>query len=226
MGAAGNGARTSREVRNPMLTMPSGRKVLLLDALGAAWVLAWIVAGVLAAQTVAQLTELSGTFGTVGGAVGSVGETLGNVDVPLLSDPLEGAGQAIETTGRDIVARGLSLREKIERVSVGAGFVVALVPVLGLLLIYAPARLARARESEALRALLRDEGDDPALESFLAGRSLERASYRRLRQVSSRPWEIEAPATRRALAEEELRRLGVSRRALRAGSPQSKGGAF
>lgn len=218
MSAAGNRARTDREVRQTMLTMPSGRKVLLLDALVAVWVLAWIVVGVLAAETVGQLTDLSGTFGTVGGAVGSVGETLGGVDVPLLTTPLEGAGEAIERTGRDIVARGLSLREKIERISVGAGLVVALVPALSLLLLYAPGRLARARETEALHALLRAERGDPALESFLAGRALERTSYRRLRRVSSRPWEIEAAATRRALAEEELRRLGVSRRALRAGS--------
>ena len=200
-----------------MLTMPSGRKVLILDTLVAVWVLAWIVVGVLAAETVGQLTDLSSNFATVGAAVDSVGETLGGVDVPLLTTPLDGAGEAIETAGRDIVARGLSLREKIERISVGAGLVVALVPALSLLLLYAPGRLARTRETQALRALLRAERGDPALESFLAGRALERASYRRLRRVSSRPWEVEAAATRRSLAEEELRRLGVSRRALRAG---------
>ena len=201
-----------------MLTMPSGRKVHILDALVAVWVLAWIVVGVLAAETVGRLTEVSGTFGTAGGALVSVGDTLGAVEVPLLADPLEGAGEAIETTGRDIVASGVSLREKIERVSVGAGLVVALVPVLSLLLLYAPPRLARAREAEALRGLVQAEHDDPALESFLAWRALERTSYRRLRRISSRPWEVEAAATRRNLAEEELRRLGVSRRALRAGS--------
>ncbi len=204
-----------------MLTMPSGRKVLILDALVAGWVLGWIVVGVLAAETVGQLTELSGTFGTVGGAVGSVGATLGGVDVPLLSTPLEGAGEAIETAGRDIVAGGLSLREKIERISVGAGFVVALLPSLSLLLLYGPPRVVRMRESGALRALLRTGRDDPALEAFLAERALEQASYRRLRRLSSRPWEVEAPATRRALAEEELRRLGVRPRALGRGSRES-----
>ena len=200
-----------------MLTMPSGRKVLLLDALVAMWVLAWIVVGVLAAETVGQLTQLSATFGTVGGAVDSVGETLGEVEVPLLARPLEGAGEAIETAGRDIVARGLSLGEKIERISLGAGLVVALIPSLSVVAIYAPARLARAWEKDALRAYVRDEGDSPALVSFLAGRSLQRASYRRLHRISPRPWDIETAAARRALAEEELRRLGVSRRALRAG---------
>ncbi len=201
-----------------MLTMPTGRKVLILDALVAVWVLAWIVVGVLAAETVGQLTDVSGTFGTVGGAVGSVGATLGGVDVPLLSTPLEGAGEAIETAGRDIVAGGSSLRETIERISVGAGLVTALIPALSLLLLYGPARLERARETGALRALLRTAGNDPAFESFLAGRALEHASYRRLRRLSARPWEVEAAATRRALADEELRRLGVSPRALRAGS--------
>jgi hypothetical protein len=201
-----------------MLTMPSGRKVLILDALVVVWVLAWIVVGVLAAETVGRLTELSGTFATVGVTVDSAGATLGSVEVPLLSNPLEGAGEAIEAAGRDIVAGGLSLREKIERISVGAGFVIALVPALSLLLLYGPARLERTRESGALRALLRTGGDDPALESFLAGRALERTSYRRLRRLSPRPWEADAPATRRALAEEELRRLGVRARALGRGS--------
>lgn len=218
MSAAGNEARPDREASPPMLTMPSGHKVLILDAFVALWVLAWILVGVLTAQTVGQLTELSTTFGTVGGAVGSVGETLGGIDVPLLPDPLKGTGEAIETAGRDIVARGLSLREKVERISVGAGFVVALVPALSLLMLYAPARLARARETIGLRTLLRAQRGDAALESFLARRAVERASYWRLRRVSSRPWEIEAADTRRALAEEELRRLGVSRRALRGGS--------
>lgn len=197
-----------------MLTMPSGRKVLILDALVAAWALAWIVVGIVAAQTVGELTELSVTFDTVGGIVTEVGGTLGDLDLPLLSDPLAGAGDAIELTGREIVAGGDSLREKVERISTGAGLAIALIPTLTLLLLYGPARLERAGDTGALRSLLREGGGDPGLESLLAGRALDRASYRRLSRLSSRPWDIEAPATRRALAEEELRRLGLSPRAL------------
>ena len=197
-----------------MLTLPNGRLVLALDAIVVAWTAVWIAVGIEVADTVYGLTELSGTFRSVGNAVGEVGRTLDSVNLPLIGQPLDRASEAIEGAGRDVVASGLAARAEIERTSILLGLAVALVPTLTLLLLYAPARLGRVRERAALRGLVGQAGGDPGLEEFLAARAIEHLPYRRLRRVTARPWEEQAAATRRELAEEELRRLGVSRKAL------------
>lgn len=202
-----------------MLMLPSGRKVLALDLAVAVWTLAWILAGVAVAQTVGDLTQLTGAFRTVGGAIASVGETLGSVNVPLIGEALDRASGTVTQAGADIVARGNATREEIEQAAIMIGAAVALIPILTLLLPYLPARAARASEAASLRRLVeRSRGtDDPGLEAFLADRALQGASYGRLQRIAERPWDLEEPATRRALAEEELRRLGVSSQTLGAG---------
>jgi hypothetical protein len=193
-----------------VLSLPSGRRVLLLDALVALWALMWILVGVLVAATVVQLTELTGAFRAVGGAVTGLGDTLGGIDVPIIGGPLEGASEAVRDAGRGVTARGEAVRGDIERTSVVLGAAVALGPILLVLLAYGPVRAVRAREARALRRLLDDGAGEPEFEALLAQRALTSLSFRRLRRVSARPWEDDL-TTRRALAEEELRRLGVSR---------------
>jgi len=207
-----------------VLNLPNGRKLLALDLVVALWTVAWIVVGVVVAETVAELTQLTGAFRSVGGAVGGVGETLGNVNVPLLGAPLDRASGAIRDAGREIVARGDSVRDEIERAAMLLGATVAAIPILTLALPYAPARVARAAEAAALRRLLGTRADleDPGFESFLAARALNGVSYRRLTRIAKRPWELEVASTRRALAEEELRRLGLGARRL---GPAPTGGA-
>ncbi|HEV2773532.1 MAG TPA: hypothetical protein VGV57_12040 [Thermoleophilaceae bacterium] len=201
-----------------MITIPHGRSVFALDAIVVAWTVAWIAVGIEVADTLYGLTELSGTFRSVGNAIGEVGRTLGGVNLPLVGAPLDRASEAVEGAGRDIVASGLAARSEIVRASILLGLAVALVPTLTLMLLYAPARVGRTRDRAALRGLVGEAGGDPGFEDFLAARAIEHLPYRRLQRLTERPWKAHAPATRRALAEEELRRLGVSRRALRAGS--------
>ena len=202
-----------------MLTLPNGRSVLVLDAIVVAWTVGWIAVGIAVADTVYGLTELSGTFRSVGNAVGEVGDTLDSVNLPLVGAPLDRAAGAVRGAGRDIVESGLAAREEIERTSLLLGLAVALVPTLTLLLLYAPARVVRFRERAALHSLVAEARGDQGLEALLAARAVERVPYRRLRRVAARPWEAESPATRRALAEEELRRLGIGRRALASTRP-------
>lgn len=206
-----------------MLTLPSGRRVLALDALVLVWVSAWILIGVAVGEAVADLTSLTATFRSVGGAVAHVGGTLMGIDVPLIGGPLDRASRAITEAGRNIVARGIAAREEIEQASALLGSAVALIPSLTILFLYVPARADRAREAFAVRALLGESPHDPRLESLLAARGLQRTPYRRLRRIASWPWELEAAETRHALAEEELRRLGVDRRVLREGPPGQGG---
>lgn len=100
-----------------MLTMPSGDRVLILDAVVA--VLAWIVVGVFAADSrPAHRAPPLPPWAT---------QWLGGRDarkrrcVPLLSKPLERAGGAIERVG-SIGAGGLFLCERVDRISIGAGW--------------------------------------------------------------------------------------------------------
>ena len=191
-----------------MLQLPTGRKLLLLDAAVVGWTIAWILGGIVVGLSVAQLTELTGAFRTVGGAIAGVGDTLGSVQVPLIDAPLETASDAVSAAGREVTARGDAVRGEIHQASALLGAAVALVPIVLVLLVYAPARVARVRESEALRGLVDAAGASPELESLLAERALRSLPYRRLQALAPRPWEDDL-VTRRTLAEEELGRLGV-----------------
>lgn len=199
-----------------MLSLPSGRRVLMLDAIIIAWTVLWVVVGIAVADALGELTRLTGTFRSVGAAVTEVGETLGAVNLPLIGEALDRASGAVSDAGRDIVARGEETRGEIRRAAALIGAAVALIPILTLVLPYAPARAARAAEASALRRLLGSgtSARDPALEEFLAQRALSQVPYRRLERIAERPWEIEHVGTRRALAEEELRRLGLSQQRL------------
>ncbi len=202
-----------------MLTLPRGRRVLALDALVVVWVSAWILIGLAVAEAVADLTKLTQTFRSVGGAVVEVGGALDGLDVPFLGGPIDRTSRAITEAGRDIVARGSAAREEIEQASALLGAAVAVTPSVTVVFVYLSARTDRVREAFALRAFLGENRHDERLESLLAVRGLQQAPYRRLRRIASWPWELDAPKTRHALAEEELRRLGVDRRALRTTPP-------
>jgi hypothetical protein len=191
-----------------VLSLPRGRRVLVVDAAVVLWVVAWIAIGVAVGATMSQLGDLTGAFREVGGAISGVGETLGAIQVPLLGGPLERASDAVTTAGRDVSARGDAVRSEIDRASILLGATVALGPILIALLPYLPSRLARARETDDLRRLVAEGGAAPELESLLAERALRSLPYDRLRAVGPRPWEDDL-VTRRALAEEELARLDV-----------------
>lgn len=199
-----------------MLTLPSGRKVLALDIAVVVWTVVWTLVGVAVAEALEDLTMLTGSFRSVGAAVTTVGETLGSVNLPLLGEALDRASDAVRAAGRDIVARGEATRDEIRNAALLIGGAVALIPILTLVLPYASARWARAGETSALRRLL-DSGagrSDSGLEAFLAQRALHQVPYRRLEKIAERPWDLETATARRALAEEELRRLGLSAGAL------------
>jgi hypothetical protein len=191
-----------------MLPLPSGPKLFLVDAIVGAWCLLWLGIGILVGESVAALTGLTGAFRAVGDAIGGVGTTLGAIDVPVIEGPLDGAAQAIGEAGQVVIARGTAVRGAIERASILIGAAVALAPTAPVLVTYGPARVARARDAEALRAFLAAGAGEDELHAFLANRARATLSYRRLRRIAERPWDDD-PETLRALAAEEARRLGL-----------------
>ena len=191
--------------------LPDGRAVLVADVLAAAWVLLWIVLGLVVADAVRQLTGLTDGFGTIGGALGDAADAVAGIELPLVGGGLDGAAESLRAAGRDVAASGEASRGTIERTATVLGLAVALVPSLPLLIGYMPPRLGRARETSALRRLVRDGKGDPALDRFLAHRAAETLTYHELRRVSPHPWRDLEQGRYEALADAELRRVGVRR---------------
>ena len=194
--------------------LPSGRKVLMLDALVALWVVVWLAVGVAVHDTVEGLTEVTRGFDTVGGAIETSGEAMGGLRVPLLGRPLDTAGREVAEAGRAITTTGDEARDDVEAAAALLGATTALVPILPLLLLYGPARYARARDSLAVQRMLADAGGDPRMERLLAERAMLSLPYGRLRQLSPHPWLDLHEGRYDVLAAAELRRLGVSERRL------------
>ena len=181
------------------------RRRLLLDALVIAWVVVWALAGITAGRTFDKLSTVTSSAEGAGAAVVRTGESIRDVDVPVVGNVFEDAGDKVVEAGHAAEQQARESESDVHAAAVLLGLVVFLVPTLPLLLLYAPVRLRRRRETFALRALLRDHGDDPELDQLLAIRAVAHLPYHRLRALG-------APrAPDRVLADAELAREGIRR---------------
>ena len=183
------------------------RRRHLADALVLAWVLAWAVAGYTAGRALDKVSEVTHSAESAGGAVVRTGESIREVEVPVAGRIFEEAGDTVIEAGRDAQAQAREAETDVRTASILLGLAVWLVPSLPLLFSYGPARTSRARETRALRALIRAHPDDADLDRMLAIRALAHLPYRRLRALGA-PW---ADGDHRALADAELAREGVRR---------------
>jgi hypothetical protein len=183
------------------------RRRHLADALVLAWVLVWAVAGYTAGRALDKVSEVTRSAEGAGAAVVRTGESIRDVEVPVAGRVFEDAGDTVIDAGRDAQAQARESGTSVRKASILLGLAVWLVPSLPLLFGYGPARTSRARETRALRALVRAHPDDPDLDRMLATRALAHLPYRRLRALGA-PW---ADGDHRALADAELAREGVTR---------------
>lgn len=196
--------------------LPSGAALVVVDVAVALWLLVCVALGVAVADGVRELTALSDTVSDAGRAVQDSGRALGSLsDLPLVGGQLGGAGRQIGDAGRGVVAEGAATRQSIERTADLLGLAVGLIPMLPVLLLYAPPRVGRAAEVRAVRCFVADGAGDPLLLRTLAERGLANLSYREMRRVSPRPWRDLEEGRYEELARAELRRVGVSPRLLR-----------
>lgn len=196
----------------------SAPTTLLLDLLVAAWIVACIAFGVFVANGVEELTVLSDGISDAGGAVVSSGDAIGGAELPVVGKAFGGVGEEISQAGREVQGGGESSRADIERLARLLGIALALIPMLPVLLHYLPPRLTRGREIRAVKRMRGTAGDDPLFVEFLARRATEQLPYRQLRKVSDRPWLDLEEGRHVPLAEAELRRVGILRPGLKAGS--------
>jgi hypothetical protein len=188
------------------LMHPRRRRVA--DALVLAWVLVWAFAGYTAGRALDKVSEVTRSAEGAGAAVVRTGESIRGVDVPVVGAAFKDAGDSVIDAGRAAQAQARDSGSSVRKASILLGLAVWLVPSLPLLCSYGPTRVARGRETRALRLLVLDHPDDADLDRLLATRALAHLPYRTLRAMGA-PW---AEGDHRALADAELAREGVARR--------------
>lgn len=194
------------------------RRQRLLDAVVFGWVALWIGLGVAIGVNTAHLSDLSRTVAVDGHAVESVGRSLRPLrSIPFVGSQIASDSGSIVAAGAQTVQGGVSTQSSIHALAVLLGIAVALLPSVPVFGFYLPWRVERAREARALRRALREHGDDPALEAYLATRALGTQSYRSLRRLSFEPWGEIGELERRRLAAAELDRFGIDRGKLSGG---------
>ncbi|MDQ1741593.1 MAG: hypothetical protein QOE53_3245 [Pseudonocardiales bacterium] len=186
------------------------RRRRMVDAAVLAWVLAWALLGYTAGRALDRVSEVTRSAEGAGAAVVRTGESIRDVDVPVVGPVFKDAGDSVIQAGRDAQAQARDSGNSVRRASILLGLAIWLVPSLPLLLVYAPVRIARGRDTRALRLLIADHPDDAELDALLAGRALAHLPYRRLRAMGA-PWADFGAGEYRALADAELGREGVRR---------------
>ncbi|MGI8750142.1 MAG: hypothetical protein ACR2J6_06290 [Thermoleophilaceae bacterium] len=167
------------------------------------------------ADTVEGLRSLSDTTSDTGRAIARSAATLESLgNVPVIGGEIDKTAREVRDAGEQITRQGDDTRSGIERLALLLGLSVALIPVVPVLWIYLPPRVARGREQHALERLLATGRDDPAFERLLAHRAAHNLSYRQLRQVSSEPWRDLDEGRYGELARAELHRMGLQAKAL------------
>ena len=186
--------------------VPARRAQSLLDTLLLAWAVLWVIVGIVVANQVRGLAEMSDTVAGVGRATTTVGQTIGSL--PLVGGSLGKSADQISAAGRDAVASAQSAREHARSVGTLLGLSIALIPSLPVLVLYVPGRIAGARERRELaRAIAR--GREPWVDEVLARRALVHLPYRRLRELSDDPVADLRNGHHAALATAELQWFGV-----------------
>ena len=141
---------------------------------------------------------------------GKLRDTAGNLrDTPLVGDTIASPFRDLAATSRDLAASAQDYQDSVERLAIMAGIMVAAVPIIVLLVLWLPHRLAWVVEASAASRLLRRS---PAAAELLAVRALARQPLRRLARLEPHvvaDWKVGDLAATEELAQLELDELGL-----------------
>ena len=183
---------------------------LLGDLATLAWTAAWVAAGLTLYRLVERLAVPGARVEQAGsdfaGDVAEIQQRIGRV--PVVGDQLQGPFGRLAGTGRTLAEAGATQQEVVHQLALWLGVVVAAVPVVTLLLVWLPRRVAWAREAGAASRLRMDGAD---LELF-AIRAVANRPLRELRRVSADPAGALRAGEHQVLADLELRALGLRAR--------------
>jgi hypothetical protein len=180
---------------------------LLGDLAVLAWTAAWVAAGLALYRLVEKLAvpgarvEQAGT--SFAGDVAEIQQKVGRL--PVVGGQLQDPFGRLAGVGRTLAEAGVTQQEVVRQLALWLGVVVAAVPVIALLLVWLPRRVSWAREAGAASRLRLDGAD---LELF-AIRAVANRSLRELHRVSPDPAGDLRAGNYQALADLELRALGL-----------------
>jgi hypothetical protein len=172
-----------------------------------AWTAAWVAAGLALYRLVEKLAvpgarvEQAGT--SFAGDVAEIQQKVGRL--PVVGGQLQDPFGRLAGVGRTLAEAGVTQQEAVGQLALWLGVVVAAVPVIALLLVWLPRRVTWMREAGAASRLRLDGAD---LELF-AIRAVANRSLRELHRVSPDPAGDLRAGEFQALADLELRQLGL-----------------
>jgi hypothetical protein len=180
---------------------------VLGDLLVLAWTAAWVWAGMTLDRLVGRLAAPGARLEQAGGGfAGDVAEIQQKVGrIPVVGGDLQGPFGRLAGVGQTLADAGATQQQVVHQLALWLGILVAAVPIAALLVTWLPRRVAWAREAGAARRL-RLAGAD--LELF-AVRAVANRSLRDLRRVTPDPAGALRTGDYEALADLELRSLGL-----------------
>jgi hypothetical protein len=180
---------------------------LLRDLGVVVWVVAWVAAGVALYRLVERLAAPGARVEQAGGSfatdVAEIQQKVGRL--PVVGGELQDPFGRLAGVGRTLADVGATQQEVVHQLALWLGVVVAAVPVVALLLVWLPRRVAWSREAGAASRLRRDRAD---LELF-AIRALANRPLRELHRATPDPAGALRAGQFEALADLELRALGL-----------------
>lgn len=192
-----------------------GRTMRLLRLGFVAWAVVWFVIAGVTAYELYVLRDLGSTLGRTGVAVSTTGKALEALaGIPIVGSEVGALAHQVQAAGASAVASGRADRSSTTDLAVLIGVAIALIPSLPVLGLYLPLQAAWRRERRAIARALRERGDDPLLEEYLARRAVSNLPYAELRAITTQPWRDLQGGRWHALADAELARLGLPPRRL------------
>lgn len=182
----------------------------LLDVAVLAWCYLFLRLGQSVQDTALRLREPGEQLQRAGeNLAGGLGDAADRVaGAPLVGDRLRGPLDAAADASRAVAQAGITGQEAVDQLALVLGLLVALLPIAYVLSRWLPYRLRYAREAGAAGRLRGDV-------ELLALRAATNAPLHRLARLGSEPvarWRRGEPGAAQALADLELRELGLTGR--------------
>ncbi len=189
--------------------LPSARSVRRWDAVVVAYAIAVVGAGLFAGRQIWALAELHRGLLDAADALDLTARAIGLLgQVPLVGSGADQLAGSVAETSAQVRTNAATTRANVRSLAVAVGATIALLPLVPVLGVYVPLRLARYREVCGLRRLLTGR-PDPVLVEHLARAALHRVPYGELRRNIDDPWRALDQGRHLPLAAAELRRLGL-----------------
>lgn len=194
-------------------TSADKKTIRLLDVGVVGWAAIWLVLAVVTAFEVRSLRQLSTTLVRSSEVLADTADVLAAIeDIPLVGSRVEDVEASVRTAADSTKKSGLQSRENVKDLSLLLGVLIFLTPLLPVLFLYLPLRIAWSREVAMIERGVKDVGNEDSFTTFLAERALRNLGSERLHEMGIAPWTPLPEERRDDLAHAELERLGLSRR--------------